>query len=1549
MNPIAFPSPGSFSARKTPDDAERARPPAQSSGAAPDPALVRDELLHELFEATVDAQAGRTALLVGNAAVTYSELDERANRIAHLLRERGVRRGMHVGLLLPRSADLYAALLGILKAGAAYVPLDPEYPAERVAQILTDSAADFLVTFSGLEARVGPGPHTTVLLDREDAALGAQPAARISRGQTQATPADPCYAIFTSGSTGRPKGVSIAHRSVCHLVRAEAEIFQVHPQDRVFQGFSIAFDASVEEIWLAFFAGAALVAASAEDMRSGPALPARLTRSRVTVLSTVPTLLSTFDEDVPCLRLLILGGESCPPDLVERWAKPGRRVVNTYGPTEATVIATFTDLEPGAPVTIGHALPNYRTFVLDEQLRPVGPGEAGELCLSGIGLSLGYLGRPDLTRERFVPNPYADGPFTEFMYRTGDLVRYTPQGELEFLGRIDEQVKIRGYRVELGEIEATLRRRAEIRAAAAAVVRTGEIEQLVGYVVPKGGETIDERAVRDWLLAQLPSYMVPSVIEVLAELPTLASGKVDRRRLPAPRARRLEEGPQKELPKTEAERRLVACWSRVFHREDIGLDDDFFVNLGGHSLVAAVMVSGLRKETGFESLAVPDVYAFPTPRRLAAEMTARASREHELRAGRAPAPKPVSPAGRFVSHAAQSVGLYGILGYFGIQWLAPYLTYGWMTDHDFDTRTALLAALGGLLLVYPAMFVLSIAIKWIVLGRIKPGLHRVWSFYYLRFWFVNRIVSGTPTEYLVGTPWLPIYLRLMGAKIGRDTHFATDCVRAFDLLTVGDDSSIGVDARLEGYKLENGFLKIGSISIGTRCYVGARSVIGTDTLLESGAWLGELSLLPEGGRIPEGQRWLGSPARPQSETPEDRARAATEPRRASRTRKFQFLLLHGAGVLLVPLAFVLAICPGMLTIGSLYFSTPGYFGYLWVVPFAAISYLVLLLLEIAVLKWLLLGRVRPGVYDVYGSFYLRKWFVDQLMELSLDLLGPLYATLYLNPWYRLLGAKVGSRAEISTAGAATPDLLDIGDESFIADAVSLGTPRYDLGRMTLLPTRVGKRAFVGNSAVVPGGTSLSELTLIGVLSAPPLAADQAGLYDASWLGSPAIFLPRRQRAAGFREQQTFRPSGKAVALRLFVEFFRVTLPAVAFALLTCLILTAMTEIEDRVSLAAAAAAFPLLYFAGGIAACLFVAGAKWLLMGRYRPSEKPLWCAFVWGNELVTALHECLADSWLLELCKGTPLLPSFFRLLGSRIGKGVCMETTWLTEYDLISIGDDACLNADCTLQTHLFEDRVMKMSTVEIGRGSTVGTDAVVLYDTRVEDGAALGDLSLLMKGEVLPAGSTWVGSPARLAPRQLEVTRGGAPLENPPSATEKPDVVVVRADRGARAIARSLLSSRLGVDLDITANSKGCPVAHAAGHTLAFSQSSTASAYAAAVKRAGRLGVDLTPLDTASSRSLVDHFSPSEREWLRRLGPCSRCEAVCECWAAKEAVLKALGFGLGFGPDQVELAPDGRGSLRVARVAGSEALAAGWQLDVELLWSPEGPLVLALAWGA
>ena len=402
------------------------------------------------------------------------------------------------------------------------------------------------------------------------------------------------------------------------------------PSDRVYQGFSLAFDASVEEVWLAFFAGATLVVGTQEMVRSGAALSAMLADAGVTVLSCVPTLLAMMDEDIPTVRLLILGGEACPPDLVKRWWRPGRRVFNTYGPTEATVIATCAECHPDKPVTIGQPVPNYLACVLDEQLRPVPAGVAGELCLGGIGLARGYLGRPELTREKFI-SLAGDGGATQRLYRTGDLARWTPDGrKLEFLGRIDTQVKIRGFRVELAEIESVLLECPGVQAAAVALREDGPGRPATGRL-PRAaaGHPVRREAIRATLRARLPAYMVPALLETLPQLPTLASGKVDRQSLPAPRARPAEERPDLVPPRTALEKQIVAVWEKLFAPTPVSVQDDFFLDLGGDSLLAARMVSELRRSPPFRQLSMLDVYQQPTAEKLAARFAQPQTREGE--------------------------------------------------------------------------------------------------------------------------------------------------------------------------------------------------------------------------------------------------------------------------------------------------------------------------------------------------------------------------------------------------------------------------------------------------------------------------------------------------------------------------------------------------------------------------------------------------------------------------------------------------------------------------------------------------------------------------------------------------------------------------------------------------------------------------------------------------------------------------------------------------------------------------------------------------------
>lgn len=1310
------------------------------------PAPIR---LFDLFEAQVDLNPDRIAVECGSLQMTYRELDESANQLARHLCSLGVTAESCVAFWLPRSTEVYVTLLGILKSGAAYVPLDAEYPADRVTYILNDSGSRIVITTPEYADRLVGFAGTILLIDFDWPTIAMQPKTRLIRDTSEFGPQNLCYVIYTSGSTGKPKGVQIEHRNAVHLARTEAARFAIQPEDRVYQGFSIAFDASVEELWLAWCAGATLVAATSQMIHAGPDLPRQLTELGVTVLSCVPTLLAMMEGDLPKVRILIVGGEACSPDLVARWCVPGRKMFNTYGPTEATVIATWAECDPAKRVTIGEPLPGYTAYVMDSDCRALPPGEIGELYLGGAGLARGYVGRDDLTRERFVEIPMADST-SQRLYKTGDLVRWTTDGQLDFLGRADGQVKLRGFRVELSEIESELIRCPGVLAAAATVREdVPGVQQLIAYLVPRTGGEFDEDEIRKLLREKLPVYMIPAIFEPIESLPTLTSGKVDRKQLPAPRPRIIRTAsvsPDQWKPRDAFEEQLSLAWNSVFSSDSIGPHEDFFVDLGGHSLLAARMVSALRKYPEFADVSMLDVYNNPTITQLASALRDRCEAT-TVAATTSPASATSHREIGLASsrrHAwcsvAQLAGLYFVVGFFSLQWLAPYLTYTFLLDAEYSGILAVLFSLATLILLYPVMLALSIVVKWVVIGRIKPGRYPLWGGYFLRWWFVQAIRNIVPTSYLTGTPLLNWYYRCMGSRIGTNVYMGNDGGQAYDLLTIGDDSCLGADSHFTGAVVEDGWLVLGSIEIGQRCFVGTRTVLCPGSKMEDDCQLEDLSLLNSGVTVPATERWKGSPARRFESTSDPSDSCLVN--RPSLARRFSYGLLYILGILIFPLLPMAAFFPGMILMVHLNSIDEGNL-YLLLSPMIATSFVVLISLEIAGMKWLLLGKVRPGRYPLHEGFYFRKWFVDRLLHLSLDVIGPLYSTLYLAPWYRMLGAKIGHRTEISTASFVSPDCLDVGDESFVADAVSLGAARVQGGIMSIDDTRIGQRTFVGNSALVPIGANIPDNSLIGCLSVPPLEEMPAG---SSWLGSPSFFLPQRQSTSGFTEEETFKPSRALVAQRLFIEFFRITLPSTLFIISTNLLLSAILLLKEYLSVWQIVLVFPLLYIQSGCSAALVIVAFKWILMGRYRPCERPLWSPFVWKTEVVTSLLDNYASPFFLDLLAGTPFICWFFRLMGTKIGKRVYLDTTELTEFDLIQIGDDVAVNLDCTLQTHLFEDRVMKMSTVEIGNGCNLGAMSLILYDTQLGDGSSVGDLSLVMKGESLPPNTAWTGIPGR-----------------------------------------------------------------------------------------------------------------------------------------------------------------------------------------------------------
>ncbi len=584
----------------------------------PDPAWNRTErdypstLLPEAFAAQVARTPAATALRFRDQTLTYAELDDRVDRLARHLRMLGVGRDSFVAVCMDRSVEMVIALYAIQRAGGAYVPLDPEYPADRIGFMLDDLDGPILLTQDHLAPRFADGPATVIAIDRPLAPVEAP----VTADLPEIRPEDLAYVIYTSGSTGRPKGAMISHGAIANRIYWMQEHLDLTPEDRVLQKTPFSFDVSVWEFFWPLIIGAELVVAEPGGHRDAAYLARTITGHGITTLHFVPSMLQLFLEspgagECVSLRRVICSGEALPRALQDRFfARLDAELHNLYGPTEAAVDVTYwvCDRESVLPfVPIGRPVANTQMHILDEALEPVPAGEVGDLYIGGVQVGRGYLNRPELSAERFLPDPFRTGGT---LYKTGDLARYLPDGNIEFLGRSDFQVKIRGFRVELGEIEAALEAVDGVRGAVV-VARTGadaELE-LVAYIATPSGElSVDELRTR--LQERLPDYMVPRRFVSVASFPLTSSGKVDRKALPDPVRDRPQLGTPYVAPRTELQRWMAEQWSIALDIDRVGIDDRFF-ELGGTSLQAARFINLVQEELG-ESLSVVELFGAPT-------------------------------------------------------------------------------------------------------------------------------------------------------------------------------------------------------------------------------------------------------------------------------------------------------------------------------------------------------------------------------------------------------------------------------------------------------------------------------------------------------------------------------------------------------------------------------------------------------------------------------------------------------------------------------------------------------------------------------------------------------------------------------------------------------------------------------------------------------------------------------------------------------------------------------------------------------------------------
>ena len=1230
---------------------------------------------------------------------------------------------------------MHATILGIIKVGAAYVPVDREIPAERVEVIMQEVGA--AGCFSLQKLNIDCDRFKVVPQPAEDAV--------IKKSFKGPLPETDAYVLYTSGSTGKPKGIPINHRQICHLVRSEETIIGVKSSDKVYQGFSVSFDMWCEETWISYFAGATLWVADNTTSKAIDELGDTLKKERITVLHAVPSLLAVMEDTIDSIRLVNAGGEACTPQVLAKWSKPGVQFYNSYGPTETTVTATMGTLTPGDTIVIGQPLPNYNLAVVDEAMNVVPIGEAGELVITGPGVATGYVKLPQLTEQKFIPKPKSlDALPGTMVYKTGDACIINADGTIDLQGRFDDQIKLRGYRIELGEIEVKLNRISGVASAVVAVKKDGQgQDQLVGYVVTEGLTVIDEAVIRMELAKSLPSYMVPGVIVKIDTMPRMPSGKINRKALPVPSVFEISEAPHSIDMNAPVPDRAMAILRSIFPNKEITPQQDFFDDLGGHSLLAAGFVSKLRRDAGLPGASLKDIYMNRPLSKLFAvwenqpETKQKSRREFNK-----------VPLGRYLTcWTAQTLSLLLIYGLFAFEIFIPYLGYYYIDQETDSVLYSIITSLALFSLLPPIFTLISVATKWLIIGEMKEGDYPLWGSYYFRWWFVKTIRNLLPAQFLNGTPLYPVYLRMLGMKIAANAQISDFNFGAEDLITIGNDASLSSQTNLNNAVVEDGLLKLRRITLGDHAYIGSSASISGDSQVEEWGELQDLSMLPPGKTIGKGEVWRGSPA--QFKEKKDIA-DLPQPLQVSAFTRRKYKLIFLACMVTFPFIILLPLLPTIIQINKMDNAAPDYnFNYIVHVPELAIIYIVLFAAETILLTRLLQWGIKPGKYSIYSMFYVRKWYADQLMSLSLIVLHPIYATVYISTFFRLLGAKIGRKSEISTAGGVTHPLLEIGDGAFIADAVTLGESDVRAQQLILAKTSIDSYSFVGNSALIPQGYHLNGNMLIGVLSTPPDEQQMAADASKDWFGSPAIPLPRRQESNIFPPELTLHPSKLRKLARALVEFIRIILPESAIICSSIFFIAYGHDLVVDEPLWKIILLFPFYYlFFMGIPAFLITLVMKWVLIGKYKVQQKPMWSWGVWKSEAVTTTYEALAIPFFLEYLQGTPWLPPMMRLLGVKVGKRVWLNTTDITEFDMVTICDDAALNEDCGPQTHLFEDRVMKIGTVKIGSRTSIGAGTIVLYDSELGDDTKIEALSLVMKGERLAPGTDWIGSPVKPA---------------------------------------------------------------------------------------------------------------------------------------------------------------------------------------------------------
>jgi non-ribosomal peptide synthetase-like protein len=1310
------------------------------------------ERLNHLLEEACIRFATNDAVIGNGIVMSYRDLNRRANQLARHLLARGIKSGDRIAMMFDRSPETYVAMLAVMKVNAAYVPLDAAFPIERIHFILGDADVSAIVSMSSLAKRLSGVQADKIFLDLESSAIDAQAADPLT-GVTP--PVEPlCYIIYTSGTTGNPKGVGIGHASICNYVRVVAELYGYAPGDRVYQGITIAFDFSVDEIWVPLMAGAMLVPGPAGMTLIGDELGAFLRTRRVTVMGCCPTLLATIEQDLPDLRILLVGGEACPQNLVTKWYRPGLRFLNTYGPTEATVTATMTELRPDKPVTIGVPLPTYSIIILDpHEDKTVPTGEIGEIGIAGVGLALGYMNRDDLTMKKFICDflHIKNNPSGK-IYRTGDLGRINENGEIDYRGRIDTQVKIRGYRIELNEIEAVL---LDLPQVAQVAVTTFELEEgiveIVAYYSIKQGIELSHSEISQALRSKLPAYMVPAFFEQVDSIPMTVSNKTDYKRLPKPQLQRFSAAHGYVPPKTDRERMLHDALAGVIRTEHISTEHHFFDDLGANSLLMARACAAIRKNSGMSNVSMRDIYMHPTIARLAHHLDSSIDGSVATKSEPFHVPSNLS----YVTCGALQIGFYGAYLLFGLWIFAAGIQWATASDSAVDLYARSVAFGAGLFVL---LTVVPVAAKWLLIGRFKAQSIPIWSFAYFRFWTVKTLIRTSPAAAFIDTPLYNAYLRLMGARIGRNVilrcRFTPVCT---DLVTIGDNTIVSNETSLLGYRAQSNFIHMGKVTIGSNAFVGQGSVLDIDTAMGDNTQLGHASSLQSGQRVPDGKHYHGSPA---VETFSDYC--PIEGKNGTALRGVIYVSLILAAILMIAEPAVIIIiyhiwdlyCPSTLTslhcqaISSI--STPLLLALSAALFFGALG---LGLAAVYVIPRLCMMMLRPGMtYPNFGFHYLLQSIIRGVS--NSDFLGSLfgdssavvtymrYVGWNLNTVYQT-GSNMGSDQKHDN-----PFLCNIGRGTMVSDGLKMLNMQMSATSFRLAESKIGDNNFLGNYISYPPNGRTGTNVLFGTKVLVPI--DGQVHENIGLLGSPAFEIPRkvcrdRDMNASF-DEQTRRARLRRKNVYNFVTAL-IFLASQWMAVFAAFVLgQAAIASYDRLGIFA--------FFASSVAGTAFNMAffivIERAIMGfkRLKPQLASIYDPYFWWHERYWKL-----DAFpILTMFAGTPFRGMLLRVMGMKVGAKLFDCSLSIHECSLTEVGDYANLNEGCVLQAHSLEEGVFKSDYIRLGNRCSLGPGALVHYGVSTGDDVVLDADSFLMKGEILDSHTEWCGNPAKMVRRHV-----------------------------------------------------------------------------------------------------------------------------------------------------------------------------------------------------